>query len=111
MSDIFGDVKTLVRSRIEGRAHAAGSRLLRLADALRTTVRDEQTRETAMADNAGESIADRLERAGTYLSNVSTEGAVSDLEAAARRSPLTFTAASFLLAFTTTRFLKSSRSS
>ncbi|MGP6156148.1 MAG: hypothetical protein ACLPYS_01195 [Vulcanimicrobiaceae bacterium] len=111
MSDIFDNVKTFVRGRVEGRAHAVGSRFLRLADALRSTVRDEQSKETAMADNAGETIADRLERAGRYLSEVSIERAVTDLESTARRAPLTFTAASFGLAFTATRFFKSSRSS
>jgi hypothetical protein len=110
MSDIFGNVKTFVRGRIESRAHAVGFRCLRLADAMRTTVRDEQSRETAMADNAGESIADRLERAGRYLSDANIERSVSDLESAARRGPLTFTAASFVLAFATTRFFKASRS-
>jgi DNA-binding MurR/RpiR family transcriptional regulator len=110
MSDIVGNVKSFARGRIEGRVHAVGSRFLGLAEALRSTVRQEQSTETALADGAGESLADRLERTGRYLSDLSLESAVSDLESAARRAPLTFGAASFLLAFATTRFLKASRS-
>jgi pilus assembly protein TadC len=115
MSDIFFNVKKTARARIEGRVHAVGTRFLRLADALRTTVRDDKSDDKStdmtIADDAGESIADRLERAGRYLSDVSIERALSDLESAARSGPLTFTVASFLLAFGATRFFKASRSS
>ncbi|MFY9779123.1 MAG: hypothetical protein WAJ85_01265 [Candidatus Baltobacteraceae bacterium] len=111
MSDVFGNVKSFALGGIEGRAQAVGSRFLRLAEALRSAIRDDRSKDAAAVDDAGESIADRLERAGRYLSDTSAERAFSDLESAARRAPVTFGAASFLLAFAATRFFKASRSS
>jgi chemotaxis signal transduction protein len=103
------DAAKFVRGRIEKRTRSAGSRVSEVAKLLRSSVRDVQSPESPFADHAVESIAQRLDAAGRYLSVSDTDRLLADVESLARRVPLTFTISGFLLGFATGRFLRASR--
>ena len=103
------DAAKVVRRRIEKRTHTAGARISEVAKLLRSSVRDVQSRDSPFADDVVESIAQRLDAAGRYLSASDTDRLLADVESLARRVPLTFTVTGFLLGFSTGRFLRASR--
>ena len=103
------DVAKVARRRIEKRTHAAGARISEVAKLLRSSVRDVHSRDSPFADNVVESIAQRLDAAGRYLSASDTDRLLADVESLAKRVPLTFTVTGFLLGFSTGRFLRASR--
>jgi hypothetical protein len=105
------DAEKFVRRRIEKRTHGAGTRISEVAKLLRSSVRDVQSRDLPLADDVVESIAQRLDAAGRYLSVSDTDRLLADVESLARRVPLTFMVTGFLLGFSTGRFLRASRDS
>jgi hypothetical protein len=66
-------------------------------------------RDSPFADGVAESIAQRLDAVGRYLTVSDTDRLLADVESPARRVPLTFTVTGFLLGFSTGRFLRASR--
>jgi len=103
------DAAKSVRRRIEKRTRSAGARISKLAKLLQSSVRDAQSHDSPFADDIVESIARRLDAAGRYLRISDTDRMLADVESLARRVPLTFTVAGFLLGFATGRFLRASR--
>src|SRR5450755_533857 len=103
------DAAKFVRRRIEMRTQRAGARISEVAKLLRSSVRDVQSRDSPFADDVVESIAQRLDAAGRYLSVSDADRLLADVESLARRVPLTFTVTGFLLGFSTGRFLRASR--
>jgi hypothetical protein len=103
------DAAKFVRRRIERRTHGAGSWISEVAKLLRSSVRDVQSPGSPFADDAVESIVQRLDAVGRYLSASDTDRLLADVESLAKRVPLTFTVTGFLLGFSTGRFLRASR--
>ena len=87
--------------------------LASLADAVRRMgdglKNQDQTPVTQVAAHYGESLAEQMERAATYLRQRDTGAIVADLESLARRHPATFLSGAFLLGLLGSRFLKSTR--
>jgi hypothetical protein len=105
------DAAKFVRKRIEKRTHSAGARISQVAKLLRSSIRDVRSRDSSIAGDVVESIAQRLDAVGHYLSVSDTDRLLADVESLARRDPLTFTVTGFLLGFSTARFLRASRDS
>ena len=100
------DVAKFVRRRIEERTHSAGARISEVAKLLRSSVRDVRSRDSSLAGDVLESIAQPLDAVGRYLRESDTDRLLADVESLARRVPLTFTVTGFLLGFSTGRFLR-----
>ena len=105
------DAAKFVRRRIEERTHGAGERTSEVAKLLRSSERDVRSRDSSLAGDVLESIAQPLDAVGRYLRESDTDRLLADIESLARRVPLTFTVTGFLLGFSTGRFLRASRDS
>jgi ElaB/YqjD/DUF883 family membrane-anchored ribosome-binding protein len=100
-----------LRTQVDTRSTQAGEQAKSLADALRQTATqlrqtgDEQrTRYAGIADQG----ADRLERAGNYLTVSDAEELLSRVEEVARRQPWLVVGTGLILGIATARFLKAS---
>jgi len=100
-----------LRTQVDTRSTQAGEQAKSLADALRQTATqlrqtgDEQkTRYAGIADQG----ADRLDRAGNYLTVSDAEELLSRVEEVARRQPWLVVGTGLILGIATARFLKAS---
>ena len=98
-----------LRMQVDERTTQAGQQARALARALRKSGTELQTQPTsAQAAKVTSGIAERLERAGSYLENVRGEDLLRDAEQFARRMPWVVAGASAVAGFVASRFLKAS---
>ncbi|WP_027006550.1 hypothetical protein [Conexibacter woesei] len=105
-----GQARDQVRSQIDQRSTDAGQRVSEHGSDLRAV--GEQLREQGNdgpAKLAGQA-ADRVERAGSWLSESDADKILHDVEDAARRNPWAVVAGGIALGFAASRFLKASSS-
>lgn len=109
-SQAVGKVSDTARSQVDQRSTDAGERVSSMAGDLRSV--SEQLREQGNENGAkvAEQVAERAERAGTYLTDSDADRILGDVEDMARRQPWLVLAGGVALGIAAARFLKASSS-
>ena len=109
-SQAVSRVSDTARSQVDQRSTDAGERVSSLASDLRSV--GEQLREQGNDNGAkvADQVAERAERAGSYLTESDADRILSDVEDAARRQPWVVLAGGVALGIAAARFLKASSS-
>jgi hypothetical protein len=97
-----------LREQFDQRSTQAGSKVRSLAEALRRSGNDLQSEGNRGAAELPKQAADRLERLGSYLEEVSGDDVMRDIESFARRRPWMLAGLGLVTGVAAARFLKAS---
>jgi uncharacterized protein YjbJ (UPF0337 family) len=97
-----------VREEIDRRSTTAGEQMRSVAGVLRHTSDELRSRGNDPHAKIAEQVADRMDRAGGYLSSSSADDLLADIEELGRRQPLLVVAGGALIGLAAARFLKAS---
>lgn len=105
-----GQARHRLRGQIDQRSSQAGERVSGHAQSLRTIGEQLHQRSEHQPAKLAEQAADRLERAGTWLTDSDADHLLDDVEDLARRNPWAVMAGGLALGFAASRLLKASSS-
>jgi ElaB/YqjD/DUF883 family membrane-anchored ribosome-binding protein len=97
-----------LREQVDQRTTEVGSQVRSLAQALRRSGEDLSTEGKDNAAQMSNQVADRLERVGSYLEQVSGDDVMRDVESFARRRPWLLAGVGLLAGAAAARFMKAS---
>jgi uncharacterized protein YjbJ (UPF0337 family) len=97
-----------LREQVDQRSTEVGSQARSLAEALRRSGNELQSEGNGNASQLTSQVADRIERAGSYLESVSGDDVMRDLESFARRRPWMLAGVGLLAGVAAARFMKAS---
>ena len=97
-----------LRDQFDQRSTQAGSQVRSLAEALRRSGNDLQSEGNSGAAQLPNQTADRLERLGSYLEEMSGDDVMRDIESFARRRPWMLAGVGLLAGVAAARFMKAS---
>jgi hypothetical protein len=103
-----GETREQLRTQISQRSTQAGEQVSSAAEAMRRTSEQLRTDGKDSVAKLIDSVADRGERLGTYLTRSDGDQILRDIEDLARRQPWLFVGGSAVAGFLSSRFLKAS---
>jgi hypothetical protein len=101
-------VQSVAREQVDQRSTEAGERVSSLAGDLRSVGEQLRSQENEAAAKAADQVAERAERAGSYLADSDADKILSDVEDFGRRQPWVVLAGGVALGIAAARFLKAS---
>jgi ElaB/YqjD/DUF883 family membrane-anchored ribosome-binding protein len=107
-SDLREQGSARLREQVDQRSTQVGSQAKSLAEALRRSGRDLETQGNGNAAQLTSQVADRIERAGSYLEEMRGEDLMRDVESFARRRPWMLAGVGLLAGVAAARFMKAS---
>jgi hypothetical protein len=108
VSEVREQGSARLRDQFDQRSTQAGSQMRSLAEALRRSGNDLQSEGNSGAAQLPNQAADRLERLGNYLEEVSGDDVMRDIESFARRRPWMLAGFGLLAGVAAARFMKAS---
>jgi ElaB/YqjD/DUF883 family membrane-anchored ribosome-binding protein len=97
-----------LREQVDQRSTQVGSQARSLAEALRRSGNELQSEGNGNASQITSQVADRIERVGSYLEDVSGDDVMRDIESFARRRPWMLAGVGLLAGVAAARFMKAS---
>ena len=111
VSNVASTAQETVRSQVDQRSTQAGEQASSLASDLRSVGEQLRSQENENGAKVADQVADRAERAGSYLKDADADTILNDVEDLARRQPWLALAGGVALGVAAARFLKASSSS
>jgi len=108
--EVAGTAQDRARQEAGTRSTQVGSTMTSVARAMRQAGDDLRGEGQDAPANAVHGVADRTDRLGTYLTDVSGDQLLHDLEDLGRRQPVLVIAGGFMLGLAAARFLRASSS-
>ena len=103
-----GQAKDRVRGEVDSRSSQVGGQVRSAASDLRDIAEELRKKDKETPAKFAETVADRAERVGGYLSDSDADRILSDLESFGRRQPWVVMAGGLALGFLASRVLKAS---
>lgn len=109
-SQLSGRVQDTARTQVDQRSTEAGEKVSSVASDLRTVGDSLREQGNEGGAKVAEQVAERAERAGSYLTEANSDRILGDVEDLARRQPWLALAGGIALGVVAARFLKASSS-
>ena len=111
VSGLSDRAQSTAREQVDQRSTQAGEQVSSLASDLRSVGEQLRSQENTTGAKVADQVADRAEKAGSYLTDSDADRILSDIEDLGRRQPWLAVAGGVVLGLAAARFLKASSSS
>jgi hypothetical protein len=111
VSGLAQNAQSTAREQVDQRSTQAGEQVTSLAGDLRSVGEQLRTQDNTNGAKVAEQVADRAERAGSYLTESDADRILGDIEDLGRRQPWLALAGGVVIGIAAARFLKASSTS